>query len=101
MIKSIKSVLNSAAFWVFFGMPVAAISISIITHDKANQYTGKVISVSSWDGTAELLTQTCNGKDTVLTVKPNRYESFVLNQTITVWTGGDLFDGIASTKPQH
>ena len=99
--KFIKSIFTSSAFWVFFVMPVASISLIILTHDTPHRYVGKVIDVSSWNGNAKLQTKTETGKDTILTVHPRKHERFVEGQIITVWTGGDLFDGIASTTPQN
>lgn len=99
--KFIKSIFTSSVFWVFFVMPVGSIALIITLHDTPHKYVGKVINVSSWNGNATLKTKTEAGKDTILTVVPNRYERFENDQIITVWTGGDLFDGIASTKPQH
>jgi hypothetical protein len=99
--KFIKSIFTSSAFWVLVVMPIAAVSLIILTHDPVHQYTGRVISVDWWNGDAKLLTKTQTGKDTVLIVQKRKYECFVIDQTITVWTGGDLFDGIASTEPQN
>lgn len=99
--KFVKSIFTSSGFWVLVVMPVTFISIIVLTRDPVHQYTGRVISVDSWNGNAKLLTKTQTGKDTILIVQNRKYERFVVNQTITVWTGGDLFDGIASTEPQN
>lgn len=82
---------------------IMSISIFVITyfHSPVNKYTGTIISVSSWNGDAKLKTKNKSGKDTIIHVSVNRHEEFMVSQVITVWTGGDLFDGIATTKPQH
>ena len=98
--KTIKSFFNSAFFWLFI-ITIAAFSLIVFTHDPVHRYVGTVVSVSSWDGSAKLRTKTETGKDTTLNVVNKKYERFEVGQTITVWTGGDLFDGIASTDPQH
>lgn len=90
---------NPMMFLIAFG----TFSIFLIAyfHTTPKKYVGVVIEVSSWDGNALLKTKTYSGKDTILHVHRNKHESFEKGQIITVWTGGDLFDGIASTKPQH
>lgn len=92
-------------FWNPLSVCLYIISISIFIiiyfHSPVNRYVGTVTEVSSWDGSAKLKTKTKSGKDTIIRVVANRHEEFMVSQIITVWTGGDLFDGIASTKPQH
>lgn len=92
-------------FWNPFSvcLYIMGFSIFIISyfHSPVNKYTGTVISVSSWDGSAKLKTKNKSGKDTIIHVTANRHEEFMISQVITVWTGGDLFNGIATTKPQH
>jgi hypothetical protein len=99
--NTLKSVLTSSAFWWFGIIPTLAIWSLIYFHDTPHKYVGTVIEVSAWDGSAKLKTKTETRKDTLLNVIPGKYERFVLGQVITVWTGGDLFDGIASTEPQY
>ena len=99
--KTIKSIFTSSIFWFLFVIPVASITLIIYTHTTPHKYVGVVINVSSWNGNATLKTKTENGKDTTLRVVARKYERFEEGQIITVWTGGDLFDGIASTEPQH
>jgi hypothetical protein len=99
--KLIKSIFTSGAFWVLGVMPPFFIWCIVYFHDPVHRYVGTVIEVSSWDGSAKLKTKTETGKDTLLNVVPSKYENFEEGQVITVWTGGDLFDGIASTEPQH
>ena len=70
-------------------------------HTPIRIYVGIVTEVSSWDGAAKLLTKTKLGKDTILLVHARHREQFVQGQIITVWTGGDLFSGIATTEPQQ
>jgi len=93
--------LKSSAFWVLIVMPVASVSLIVACHTTPHKYVGVVTSVSSWDGDATLKTKTEFGKDTTLLVVSRKYERFVVGQVITVWTGGDLFEGIASTDPQN
>lgn len=92
---------TSGVFWCFIVLPVASVSLIVACHDEPHRYVGVVTSVSSWNGDATLKTKTETGKDTTLNVVARKYEHFVEGQVITVWTGGDLFDGIASTYPQH
>lgn len=99
--KTIKSFLTSAGFWWLGVVPVLCIWGIIYSHDPVHRYVGTVTEVSSWDGSAKLKTKTETGKDTILNVIANRHERFVVGQVITVWTGGDLFDGLASTEPQY
>ena len=82
---------------------VAFVSMFLMAyfHTQPKKYVGTVVEVSSWDGNARLKTKTRSGKDTILNVHCNKHEQFEVGKVITVWTGGDLFDGIASTKPQH
>jgi hypothetical protein len=92
-------------FWnplmFIFTLGMFFVFISSLLHTKPTRYVGTIREVSIWDGNAILDTKTINGKDTLLHVHKNKFESFEEGQTITVWTGGDLFDGIATTSPQH
>ena len=82
---------------------VGIIGILLIgfTHTVPKRYVGTITHVDSWDGAATLKTTTIAGKDTTLRVSARRSESFVVGQIITVWTGGDILTGIATTQPQH
>ena len=99
--KLIKSIFTSAVFWVLLVMPATFICLLIAHHTTPHRYVGTVVSVSSWDGSAKLKTKTETGKDTTLNVVTRKYERFVEGQVITVWTGGDLIGGVASTEPQN
>lgn len=100
LLKLIKDI-----FWNPLSVCLYIIGITVLIisyfHSPVNKYIGTVISVSSWDGSAKLKTKTKSGKDTIIHVTANRHEEFMVSQVITVWTGGDLFNGIATTKPQH
>ena len=85
---------------IFIGIPILSILLITALHTKPNRYIGKVIRVSSWDGAASLKTKNKRGKDIIISVHPRRYERFVEGQIITVWTGGGLIEGIATTEPQ-
>jgi len=82
-------------------LPILVIGLIIGLRTESNRYIGTVIKVSSWDGAASLKTRNKSGKDTVLNVQPRRFERFTEGQIITVWTGGDLFSGVATTEPQN
>ena len=82
-------------------LPILAIGLIVALHTEPNRYIGKVIKVSSWNGAASLKTKNEKGKDTIIDVHPRRFERFVPGQVITVWTGGDLFSGVATTEPQN
>jgi len=84
---------------IFFLIGLSLVMIQALFQSPSHRYVGTVISVESWDGTAKLLTKTDNNKDTVIIVRPHRYERFVVNQTLTVWTGGDCIND-ATTYPQ-
>lgn len=99
-LKLIKDVFLNPIM-IFIYIVFTAIFLPIYFHSPVNKYTGTIISISSWDGAAKLKTKNKSGKDTIINVSANRHEEFTVSQIITVWTGGDLFDGIASTKPQH
>lgn len=75
--------------------------ISKILHTTPKKYVGTVREVSLWDGNATLETKTQNGKDTIVIVHHRKGEKFEDGQIITIWTGGDLFDGFGTTQPQH
>ena len=81
-------------------LPILIIALIIALHTKSDKYVGTVMKVSSWDGAASLKTKTKRGQDTVIEVKPRRFERFTEGQVITVWTGGDLIGDIATTNPQ-
>ena len=85
---------------VLLGLPVLFIVLIVAMHTESNRYVGTVMKVSSWDGAASLKTKNKRGEDTIIEVNPRRFERFTEGQVITVWTGGDLIDGIATTEPQ-
>ena len=100
----VRILLTSTAFWILGVVPVLCISLLILLYTPPRRYVGKVVNVNIWSGNAELKTKTEKGKDTLITVQPrsSRFyqEKFVEGQTLTVWTGGTLVGGIASTEPQ-
>ena len=85
---------------IFVGIPILVLGLIIVLHTEPNRYVGTVMKVSIWDGAASLKTKNKEGKDTIIEVKPRRSERFTEGQVITVWTGGDLVGGIATTNPQ-
>ena len=70
-------------------------------HTPAKKWVGVVVSVSKWNGSAQLKTKTEVGVDTILTVTANRYQIFEVGQTMTAWSGGNLIGGAVSTIPQY
>lgn len=104
-IISAPFVLLKFLFWNPVGFLLAFMSVSLFlisyAHTPPKRFVGTVIYVSSWDGQAKLKTKTITGKDTALLVHPLNHEHFVVGQVITVWTGGELFSGIATTRPQE
>jgi hypothetical protein len=80
--------------------PIAILALIIEFHTRSDKYVGTVMKVSSWDGAASLKTKNKRGQDTIIEVSPRRFERFTEGQVITVWTGGDLVGGIATTNPQ-
>lgn len=98
--KLLKTIFWNPAMFIFLLVTFFMFLIGYF-HTTPKRYVGEVIEVSSWDGKAVLKTKTESHKDTMLNVSPSRHESFVVGQIITVWTGGDLFSGIATTQPQH
>ena len=85
---------------LFVGIPMCASIILHACRKPVHRYTGEVISVSSWDGSAVLRTKTETGKDTLIDVHNSKRERFVEGQIITVWTGGDLIGDFGTTRPQ-
>jgi hypothetical protein len=85
---------------IFVGIPILVLVLIIVMHTEPNRYVGTVMKVSSWDGAASLKTKNKRGQDTIIEVKPRRFERFTKGQVITVWTGGDLIGDIATTEPQ-
>jgi hypothetical protein len=85
---------------IFVGIPILVLVLIIVMHTEPNRYVGTVMKVSSWDGAASLKTKNKRGQDTIIEVKPRRFERFTEGQIITVWTGGDLIGDIATTNPQ-
>ena len=90
---------NPLTLFLVFGM--FGIFICMLLHTTPKKYVGIVREISLWDGNAILDTKTKNGKDTIIIVHQHKYEVFEVGQTITIWTGGDLYDGFGTTKPQH
>lgn len=85
---------------VLIAIPILVLGLIIALHTKSDKYVGTVIKVSSWDGAASLKTKNKRGQDTIIEVKPRRFERFTEGQVITAWTGGDLIGDIATTNPQ-
>jgi len=79
---------------------VVSVFLCMYFSTPSKKYVGVVISVSSWNGNAKLKTKTYSQKDTILNVHNRRNESFIQGQIITVWSGGNLFEGITTTEPQ-
>lgn len=75
------------------------VTITLQGCTKVNRYVGVVQSVSSWDGSAMMVSKGNNGKDTVIRVIPLHQQIFQAGETLTVWTGGDLIND-ATTNPQ-
>ncbi len=84
-------------FSIFLGVVICLICF----HEQPKKYVGVVVDVSSWSGDAKLKTKSSIGRDTIIDVHAQRNESFEVGQTITVWSGGELFTGVATTKPQN
>lgn len=98
--KTVSDVLFNPITFIMAFVIVSMFCIAYF-HTTPKKYVGEVIEVSSWDGNAVLKTKTYSGKDTLLDVHARKHERFEVGQIITVWTGGDLFEGIATTEPQH
>jgi hypothetical protein len=94
----IRNFLNGLMLFSIIG---GIITLLIFLHEPPKKYVGTVIEVSAWSGNATIKTKTKIGKDTLMEVHKQHNEVFAIGQTITVWTGGDLFSGIATTKPQN
>jgi hypothetical protein len=106
-IISAPFLLLKSLFWNPMGLLLGITSVGLFwvayTSTPSKRYVGTIVSVSSWDGKAFLKTKTLKtNKDTLLSVHCScRGERFVVGQVLTVWTGGELFDGIATTRPQE
>jgi hypothetical protein len=85
---------------VLIAIPILVLGLIIALHTKSDKYVGTVVKVSSWDGAASLKTKNKRGQDTIIEVKPRRFERFTEGQVITAWIGGDLIGDIATTNPQ-
>lgn len=87
-------------FLIFFLIGLSLVTIQSLFQTKPNRFEGRVIGVSSWDGKAQLSTK-INNKDTIIIVRPERHERFVVGQLITVWAGGNNMGYEATTEPQE
>jgi hypothetical protein len=86
---------------IVFSTCVGIVLILVVFHESPKKYVGVVVDVSSWSGNAKLRTSSSKGMDTIIDVQAQKNEVFSVGQTITVWSGGELFTGIATTKPQN
>lgn len=84
---------------IFFLIGLSLVMLQELFKNPVHKFEGRVINVSTWDGSAELLTKN-NNKDTIIIVRARRHEKFVPGQIITAWTGGNCFRD-ATTYPQE
>lgn len=84
---------------IFFLIGLSLVMIQELFKKPVHKFEGRVIKVSPWDGSVELLTKS-NNKDTIIIVRPRKHEKFILGQIITAWTGGHCFND-ATTYPQE